>query len=333
MKNLLLSIFVCLIITLAANVARAGKPLDFDGDGKSDFAVSRYRTVGADTLLDWYAAGSRDNALIYAQFGIGFNGQTGDLLVPADYDGDGKTDVAVWRIVGTGQPRVFYILNSSNGTVRIEYFGTDGDDIRALGDYDGDGKTDLAVYRPTSAPLQNYFIYKGSLNNPNGNLTYLPWGSGFGATPVRGDFDGDGKRDACIRLNNQFILRRSSDGGVEYVTWGLANDFAFTGDFDGDGKTDFGARRTGATNFEWYTLERDGGGTGGTPILWGRQGSPLDLTLTPADYDGDGRDDIGVYRLTANPNTFYIRRSADGSLLAYQWGTSGDSPLVNYQNY
>ena len=61
--------------------------------------------------------------------------------MPADYDGDGKTDGAVFR-PSEGN---WYVLNSNNGTWIGLHFGLNG--ISHCCDYDGDGKADIAVYR------------------------------------------------------------------------------------------------------------------------------------------------------------------------------------------
>jgi hypothetical protein len=80
-----------------------------------------------------------------------------DTLVAADYDGDGQTDLAVWR-QGT-----WYIWQSTTGNYRAEQWGSSAApyfDQAVPGDYDGDGQADLAVWR---ASEQAWYV-RSSLN-------------------------------------------------------------------------------------------------------------------------------------------------------------------------
>ena len=349
-----------------APAATAEANADFDGDGKTDYANVRDNTpppatgtfnndffrvesireklrIQAEqadsaapenhgTTLTWYIQRSQSNSPRVQGFGTAAT----DFVVPNDYNVNGRDDIAVWR---PGAPTVaaFYILNATNNTIREEFFGQTGDDTAITGDYDGDGIADLASYRcPAlgSGDGQCFFYYKGSMNNPGGNITYVPWGFGeqfdFFVNP--GDFDGDGKFDFCIQRTNpsaagsgQFVLLKSG-GGVEYINWGRDSDLIVPGDYDGDGKYDFCVSRTetigGNPGRSYYILERDGGGTGGSPIRWGIAGD----VRTPGDFDGDGKTDIAVWRpsMTPGESRYFVRRSSDLTLQSYQWGQSGD---------
>ena len=338
--------------------------VDLNNDGKTDWVVARgtttpiadgdtqqlfpiasapnnevRRTPGARRLITKDGLANALTPPIYWYVSLNGSGTTGvaqlgdantDFITPEDFDGDGTDDIAVWTEAPATQAN-FKILQSTTNTVRVDFFGQEGDDPAVVGDYDGDNKADPAVFRcPVlgSGDGQCFFFFRGSNNNPAGNITYVPWGFGEDGDffPLLGDFDGDGKNDFCLQranpsspANGQFVLLKSNGGGVEYINWGLSSDFLIPGDYDGDGKSDFCVRRTVSGSRQHWILTR----AGTTAFArWGITGD----TSTPGDYDGDGKTDLAIWRGSATPGAsqFWVMNSGDGSVTQFRWGQCPD---------
>ena len=271
---------------LARYVGDAAENFDYDRDGNSDISVYRPSTG------DWHILRSSTGSATQLHWGIAT-----DELASADYDGDLKSDFAVWRAGAIG---LLYILKSSDNTAAIEQFGQTGDDPSIVGDYDGDGKADPAVYRPGATPgQQSFFYYRGSFNNPTGNITFVPWGTN-GDVAARGDYNGDARLDPTVfrPITGVWYSLNLANNTSTATNWGLATDKLVPADYTGDGKTDHAVFRNGV----WYILQS---GTGLTQ--YANWGLPTDK-LVPADYDGDGRADVAVYR----DGTWYIQQSSSG---------------------
>lgn len=111
-----------------------------------------------------------------------FQGNAGDIVFAADYDGDGKSDLGIWRSEGG----FWYIDKSTTNYdpsqgVAIQH-GQEWD-IIVPNDYNGDGKCDLAFFRPQNQTW--YFHYSG-----NKEQNQIKFGE-KNIIPLSLDLDGD----------------------------------------------------------------------------------------------------------------------------------------------
>jgi subtilisin family serine protease len=290
------------------SISTLSRVMDFDGDGKTDY-VAIQNNGGGMTWHIWRSTAG------YVVFNFGLFAQ--DIPVPADYDGDGKADVAIWRGGTAGQQGYFYEINSSNGAININGWGLSGDDPRMVQDFDGDGKADLTVVRKAGGVL-NWYVLGTSMG-----LRIYQFGT-QDDLPLRGDYDGDGKADAAVyRLAggspaNTFFALSSATGNLQAVTFGVsATDKMITGDFDGDGKTDISIWRN--TDGYWHYLRSTDNSYHAIPFGIGGVDLP-----TPGDYDGDGKTDFSVWRPNSAPGgsgTFYVFTQLS-AFSSFSWGNS-----------
>ena len=255
--------------------------------------------------------------------------------VKADFDGDGKSDIAVFR----SSEGFWYIAKSSGGFSSVRW-GLPSDAL-VPGDYDGDGKTDMAVYRYPSFAAGFYDCFYYILKSSDNNLLAKQWGMATGFTadiPVlNADYDGDGKTDFAVYESQDYLpapgrfkITRSSNNSVYSLYWGYNIDQRISGDFDGDGRTDLTAYRS-VYNLPpnvipadqlnvWYILNSSNG-----TVRNVRFGLQTDVRVSE-DYDGDGKTDIAVWR--PSEGVWYRINSRDGSFSATAFGVSGDRPVA-----
>jgi hypothetical protein len=228
---------------------------------------------------------------------------TPPLRSRADFDGDGRTDLSVFR-PSDGN---WYYQGSTSGFNGI-HFGV-STDIPAPGDFDNDGKTDISVFRPS-----NGFWYR--MNSSDGTVSFVEWGLN-GDIPQAGDYDGDGHTDQGVfrPSNGTWYWIRSSDNQPAGLQFGQNGDKPVVGDYDGDGNADVSVFRGGI----WYRTNSSNG------TFYAEQfGIDTDMPV-PADYDGDNHDDIAVFR-PAQAN-WYFHFSGNGLYGGIHWGAPGDIPV------
>ena len=208
-------------------------------------------------------------------------GSSTDKPVQADYDGDGKTDIAVWR-PSTG-------LWDIRGKAPVSW-GVSGD-IPVQADYDGDGKADTAVWRPSTG---RWYV-RGKVS--------ISWGLS-GDIPVPGDYNGDGMADLAVwrPSTGKWYVR-----GIITTTYGVSTDKPVQADYDGDGKTDIAVWRP--STGRWYVR-------GKASVGYGVSG---DIPV-PGDYNGDGKAEFAVWRPATGQ--WWVRGST-----TVVFGQKGDIPV------
>jgi len=201
---------------------------DYDGDGITDVAVFRPGAAAANPTT-WYIRESSTGNARVETFGLTGNGTTSlDTPIPGDYDGDGKFDIAVYR-VGQTPANNFIIKRSSDGVITYQQFGNFTSDYILPGDYDGDGKYDIAVAR-TGATSTSPLVW-WILQSSTGTTRTQAFGRSSDI-PTQGDYDGDARTDLSIYRPgatdtsiSQYWILRSFDNTSAVTNWGVGADF------------------------------------------------------------------------------------------------------------
>ncbi len=271
----------------------------------------------------------------------------GSRPAPADFDGDGRSDLAVYdELNGVWHLMTWY------GQYHQLQFG-DSQTSPMPGDYDGDGVADFALYEPAAG---YWYVFTAS-----GQFVILPFGNST-TTPVPGDYDGDWRTDFGIydpatgywyiyTWNGQFTVFQfggptmipvpgdyNADTRTDFAvydtvtgywyiyTWsgefymlqfGNSSTIPVPGDYDGDDRNDFAVFEP-ATGY-WYIF------TWNLGFFFGQFGW-AEAVPVPGDYSGDGRTDLAIYcTVTGN---WYIYCWSGNKFYNVQFGAPGVSPVL-----
>ncbi|HKG78398.1 MAG TPA: VCBS repeat-containing protein [Pyrinomonadaceae bacterium] len=238
------------------------KPLagDFNGDGRTDVGLTGPTGWGSLPVAFSNGDGTFNvtNQPI-VNFAV-WAATTNAKPLVGDFNGDGRTDVALTGPTGWGSLPVAF--SNGDGTfnvtnqpiVNFAVWAATTNAQPLVGDFNGDGRTDAALTGPSgwgSLPV--------AFSNGNGtfNVTNQPivnfavWAATANAKPLIGDFNGDGRTDAALTgpsgwgslpvafSNGDGTFNVTNQPIADFAVWAAtANAQPLIGDFNGDGLTD-----------------------------------------------------------------------------------------------
>ncbi|MCA1685642.1 MAG: VCBS repeat-containing protein [Planctomycetia bacterium] len=228
-------------------------------------------------------------------------------IAVADYNGDGKSDLAVVTnpVAGT----VGVMLSNGNGTFqpRVDYAAGPGSlDARAA-DFNGDGKLDLAV-----VGSQGVNILLGNGDGSLGAPTQYATGAGSHALVI-GDFNNDGKPDIATMNSGTASVLLGNGGGTfqPHLDAGfIGNTNLITGDFNHDGNLDLATSNTMSVG-TITLLKGHGDGTFDPALNINANSAPV--YLADGDFNHDGNDDFAVANSYSATSMSVILNNGDGT--------------------
>ena len=282
----------------------SAKSKDYDGDGIADIAFyDQLKKI-------WYIVNGKDEKETEVDLSTHFFSKgkfDTDLFipVPSDFDGDGKTDIALFNRITAN----WYILRSSDSvSENPKRWCSDWNEIPLPGDVNGDHKADVSCFNGDDGRWPTSLSGSGEYFTQN-------FGNFISDISLYSDIDGDSKADyviykplqslyqihltSCINKpqdSNVAICGGSGASSAIQVSIGSRNARAIPEDYDGDGKIDLATwtPETGKWEFAYAkdVLSKNTVGTQKTFTL----GKPGDIPM-PGDYNGDGKADIAIYHL------------------------------------
>jgi len=277
---------------------------DFNGDGKPDLALVNSIPDTVSVLLG-QGDGDLGAAVSYAAASRAVPDPV--AVVVADFDGDGKPDLAV---ANRAISRVSVLLGNGDGTFRaaVDYGAASVSDAGpvslAVGDFDGDAKLDLAVLNHSASKLSVLLgkgdgTFRTAVDNDSGAV-----GARGPISMAAGDFNGDGKPDLAAvnhHTDKLSVLLGKGDAtfqaAVDYQAGAavLSGPVAVAvGDFNGDGKPDLAVANEGIGRIS-VLVGRGEGKFRAAVDYQAAAGAEADpVAVAVGDFNGDSKLDLAV---------------------------------------
>jgi len=304
---------------------------DFNGDGYSDVLTVPYKTnntyptnIQASIIINKGDGSFYDNTFYTFNFE-----NTLEWVYVVDFDGDGLDDVVPLYVNydpnGDWKTKFYVYLNKGNTFTFIgEYVGTR---YFALypGDFFGNRKISFFLnYNNDNFPNNYYPLVVYYDVDNNSIITQSLGAPSYTYTPRQvyvGDINGDGCSEIMYLTDNSLVAAKLKFNYNHYDFYHLfadynfdKDDYLFPTDFNGDGNMDL----LKYDNQNYWKIAYSDGHKFKTPVsclntnlFYGLTLAPQDrytyslknlstpsVTIRTADFDGDGKTDVGVFKNT-----------------------------------
>ncbi|MGZ5565475.1 MAG: glycoside hydrolase family 25 protein, partial [Limisphaerales bacterium] len=249
-------------------------------------------------------SGGVDGDVINGSSAAPYVAQSTSTYAPGDFTDDGRTDYVLFN-AGSWQTRA----STGTGVITSFNFGVSGD-IPLIGSWSSPTAAEAAVFRPSAGTWTVRFR--------SGGTSTFSWGVN-GDIPLIGAWSGQMRDQAVFRPSTgTWFIRYGDTGNTTSLQYGQAGDIPMVGDWDGNGMKDQVVFRP--SNGLWFVRF---GGTDGSShsFSWGING---DIPLIGA-WSGQMRDSV-LFR--PSNATWYVRFGNDGHTSSFQFGATGDQPMV-----
>ncbi|MFL6056362.1 MAG: FG-GAP and VCBS repeat-containing protein [Actinoallomurus sp.] len=279
--------------------ARTPGVADFNGDGYGDLAIGAPAATGGGRVAVVY--GSRDGADVKHHEVLAPllpGGAFGTAVATADFDGDGRTDVAVGA-PGHGTIEIFTGSRSGLSRRAVLTLGDGAGRALVVGDVDHDGHPDLLAAGDSALVVIGFTTGEAKV------VASIKGRPARHVAIAAGDVNGDGYADAAWNTDGLLRLLHGSKTGLRAAS-GTASVGSTGGlaiaDVNGDHRGDVVAGDPAETHGGLLKIypagdlrhpRTYGQGSSGIPGK-GEKGDEFGAAVTARDVDGDGRAEVVV---------------------------------------
>ncbi|HKP82199.1 MAG TPA: VCBS repeat-containing protein [Pyrinomonadaceae bacterium] len=316
---------------------------DFNGDGRVDLVVSLNDTAFSLSLLTGNGDGTFNAPVNFDNTGAL---EDSPAVVATDLDNDGRLDVVLAHAIGcfvspcVAARTITVMLGFGDGTFQLPFdieVGTGMSRI-AVGDFNRDGIKDLGIAGDNSRVYTLLGVGNGTfLQQPTITLTADTLF--VDATDVDiADLNGDTIQDLVVAVatngSRTAILLGNGDGTFQparILTEPRLRvpQYQVIADFNRDGFQDLALALANGTEGLFEIRNGNGDGTFGAPILYAVPPALSSVgggTLVTGDFNRDGRSDIALPIIGANPGLAGLVNSTGAVAVAPAYGNVTATP-------